>query len=183
MVCDLWSNLWRDTDTMKKMTENCIKDAFAGESQAHVKYSIFAEKATKEGKPNVARLFHAASFAERVHASRHLKVLGGTAGDTAANLAEARGGENFEVEEMYPAFAAVAGLQGEKDAVEAIDHASKAEVDHRALYDEAMKAVAAGSDLADDPIHVCGFCGHTWTGDIPDKCPICDTPAKLFHTF
>jgi rubrerythrin len=176
-------NQWRDIQAMRKMTENCIKDALAGESQAHVKYSIFAEKATKEGKPNVSRLFHAASFAERVHASRHLKALGGTSGDTTANLEAARGGENFEVEEMYPAFAAVAALQGEKEAAEAIDHAMKAEVDHRAFYDAAIKAVAAGGDLSADPIHVCGFCGHTWTGDIPDKCPICESPSKLFHTF
>ena len=167
---------------MKKMTESCIKDAFAGESQAHVKYSVFGEKATKEGLPNVARLFHAASFAERVHAARHLAVLSGV-GDTAANLEAARGGENFEVEEMYSAFAAIAALQGEADAAKAIDHAAKAEVEHRALYDQAIAAVGAGNDLGADPIHVCSYCGHTWTGDIPDECPVCDTPSKLFHTF
>jgi rubrerythrin len=167
---------------MKKMTEHNVREALAGESQAHVKYSVFAEKATKEDMPNVARLFHAASFAERVHASRHLAVLGGV-GESLANLQAARGGENFEVTEMYPAFAAVAQLQGEADAGKAIDHAMKAEVEHLALYDEAVAAVQAGNDLSADPIHVCGYCGHTWRGDVPDKCPVCDTPKKLFHDF
>jgi rubrerythrin len=167
---------------MRKMTEHNIKEALAGESQAHVKYSIFGEKAAKEGKPNVARLFHAASFAERVHASRHLAVLGGV-GDTAANLAAARGGENFEVEEMYAAYAVVAALQQEPKAGEAVDHALKAEVEHRALYDEAIKAVEAGSDISADQIHVCGYCGHTWRGEVPEKCPVCESPKKLFHDF
>ena len=70
---------------MRAMTETNLKDAFAGESQAHMKYLAFAEKAEKDGFPKVALLFRAISYAEQVHAHNHLKVLDGV-GDTAANL-------------------------------------------------------------------------------------------------
>ena len=61
---------------MKQMTEKNLRDAFAGESQAHMRYLIYARKAEEEGKPNIARLFRAISFAEQVHAANHLKTLG-----------------------------------------------------------------------------------------------------------
>ncbi|MGD0784113.1 MAG: ferritin family protein, partial [Candidatus Aminicenantales bacterium] len=95
---------------MKKMTEENLKSAFAGESQAHLKYLAFAEKAQQENLPNVARLFKANSFAEQVHAVNHLKTLSGV-GKTADNLAAAVGGETFEFEEMYDAYKAVAERQ------------------------------------------------------------------------
>jgi len=59
---------------MKKETEENLKNAFAGESQAHMKYMTFADKAEKEDLPNVARLFRANSFAEQVHAANHLRT-------------------------------------------------------------------------------------------------------------
>jgi rubrerythrin len=101
---------------MKKMTETNLWAAFAGESQAHMKYLVFAKKAEDEGKPNVARLFRAISFAEQVHAANHLKTLD-EVGNTTENLQAAIDGENFEVDEMYPAYDAVAKLQEEKGAV------------------------------------------------------------------
>jgi len=70
---------------MHAMTKANLEAAFAGESQAHMKYAIFADKADKEGYPEVARLFRAISYAERVHATNHLRELGGI-GDTTANL-------------------------------------------------------------------------------------------------
>jgi len=70
---------------MHEMTEQNLKAAFAGESQAHMKYLSFADKAEKEGKQNVARLFTAIAYAERVHATNHLKVLKGI-GTTEENL-------------------------------------------------------------------------------------------------
>ena len=65
---------------MNKMTEANLQAAFAGESQAHMKYLNFAEKAEKEGLHNVARLFQAASYAEQIHASNHLRALDGLQG-------------------------------------------------------------------------------------------------------
>ena len=78
---------------MKEMTKEHLKAAFAGESQAHIKYLAFSAQAEKAGKPNIARLFHAIAYAEQVHAINHLKELGGI-GDIVANLEAAISGEN-----------------------------------------------------------------------------------------
>jgi rubrerythrin len=130
---------------MKQMTEKNIGDAFAGESQAHMKYLIFAKRAEEENKPNIARLFRAVSFAEQVHATGHFKTLGNL-GTTVENLQSAIDGENFEVEEMYPAYDAVAKLQAEKDAIRSIHYAIEAEKIHAAMYQEARQAAKEGRD-------------------------------------
>jgi rubrerythrin len=167
---------------MQEMTKANLKEAFAGESQAHMKYTIFADRAERDGYPEVARLFRAIAFAERVHAARHLRELGGI-GDTAANLEAAFGGENYETTEMYPAFAAVAELQGEKGAMRAIRYALEAEKIHEGMYTQAKESVMAGKDIESAPIFVCPDCGHTVIGEAPDKCPVCSVPKARFHQF
>ncbi len=167
---------------MRKMTEQNVKDALAGESQAHIKYLAFSEKAAAENLPNIARAFKANAFAEQVHATNHLKTLAGI-GTTAENLAAAVGGETFEVEEMYPAYINVAELQGEKTARFFLNAALAAEKVHAAVYKKAKKAVDKGGDLEAKPIHVCSVCGFTMEGDAPDKCPICGSPKEKFVTF
>src|SRR4030066_61437 len=77
------------------MTEENVKGAFAGESQAHMKYMAFAEAAEKEKLANVARLFRANSFAEQIHATNHLRTLSGIK-KTVENLQAAIEGETFE---------------------------------------------------------------------------------------
>ncbi|MEA3309002.1 MAG: rubrerythrin family protein [Chloroflexota bacterium] len=167
---------------MRKMTEANLKTAFAGESQAHMKYVAFADQAQREGYPGVGRLFRAIAYAERVHATNHLRVLGGI-GDTASNLAEALGGEHYENTEMYPAFDAVAKLQGEKGAVRSIHFALEAEKIHEQMYVEAGESVKAGNDIESDSVYVCPVCGHTVTGEAPDKCPICGAPHDKYIEF
>jgi rubrerythrin len=167
---------------MRHMTEENLKAAFAGESQAHMKYTNFAERAEKEGRPNVARLFHATAFAERVHASNHLRALAAVE-DTATNLATAVGGETFEVDEMYPAYKSVAELQGEAKALRSMDWAHKAEVVHAALYSHAGEAVKAGKDIDAEPIFVCSTCGFTGEGEAPDVCPVCGAKHDKFRMF
>lgn len=167
---------------MRKMTEANLQAAFAGESQAHVRYLIFADKAEKEGYPNVARLFRAFSFAEQVHATTHLKDLKGI-GSTAENLQAAIEGEKHEVEEMYPAYKAVAELQGEKGAVRSITWALEAEKVHFDLYDQAKSAVEAGEDADIGDLFICDVCGWTGTGEPPDRCPLCGAPAQRFRRF
>ena len=56
-------------------TDEMLKEAFAGESQANRKYLAFAKKALEEGHPQAARLFKAAAEAETVHAHAHLRAL------------------------------------------------------------------------------------------------------------
>jgi len=167
---------------MKKMTEENVKAALAGESQAHVKYAAFAEKAEAEKLPNIARAFKANSYAEQVHATNYVKTLGAL-GSTKDNLEAAVGGETFEIEEMYPAFVLVAEAQGEKTAAMFLKAALAAEKVHAGIYKTAREAVAAGQDLAFKPIHVCGVCGFTIEGDAPDKCPVCGAPKDKLVAF
>jgi len=167
---------------MHKMTEQNLEDAFAGESQAHMKYAAFAAKAQEEGKGNVARLFQAASFSEKVHATAHLKVLEGI-GSTSQNLAGAIAGEGFEIDEMYPAYIAVAIEQDEPAAQEAMNHAMQAEKVHHDLYARAKPAVDAGGDVSLDELWVCSECGHTMEGEAPDRCPVCNAPKRFFVKF
>ena len=94
-----------------------------------MKYLILADVAEKEGFPNVAKLFRAIAFAELVHARNHFKALGNVR-DTVENLQIAIDGETFEVEEMYPAYKAVAELQGENEAVRSTYYALEAERIH-----------------------------------------------------
>jgi rubrerythrin len=167
---------------MRKMTEENVEGALAGESQAHIKYLAFSEKAAAENLPNVARIFKAASFSEQVHATNHLKTLSGVGG-TKDNLAAAAGGESFEVEEMYPADITVAKAQGEKTAETFLSYAMEAEKVHLRIYQAARKAVESGRDAAPTPIHVCSMCGFTMEGKAPDKCPVCGSPREKFVTF
>lgn len=167
---------------MKKMTEANVKDALAGESQAHIKYLAFADKASAEKLPNIARMFRAAAYSEQVHATNHLRVLGGV-GTTAANLGGAIEGETFEIEEMYPAYIGIAELQGEKGAVIPLAAALAAEKVHQGVYRKAKAAAEGGGDLEAVPVHVCSVCGFTVEGEAPEKCPVCGAPKAKFVEF
>ena len=164
---------------MHKMTQANLEAAFAGESQAHMKYLAFADKAEQEGLPNVARLFRAIAMAERIHATNHLKTLGHV-GKTAENLQAAIDGETFEVDQMYPAYIAVAEAQEEKRARRSMDWAMEAEKVHAEMYQQARKAVLAGNDAEVGDIYVCDACGWTVEGHPPDKCPICGVSHERF---
>ncbi|NIN95189.1 MAG: rubrerythrin family protein [Anaerolineae bacterium] len=164
------------------MTEANLQAAFAGESQAHMRYLIFAEKAEKEGDANVGRLFRAIAFAEQVHATNHFKNLDGIGG-TAENLQVAIDGETYEVEEMYPAYRAVAELQGEKGAARSTTWALEAEKVHSELYSQAKASVTEGKDTDIGEIYICEVCGWTGTGEKPDKCPLCGAKADRIRTF
>ncbi|MBU1073490.1 rubrerythrin family protein [bacterium] len=167
---------------MRAMTETNLKDAFAGESQAHMKYLAFAAKAEKDGYGKVALLFKAIAFAEQVHATNHLKELGGI-GDTSVNLEAAAGGENFEITEMYPAYQVVAELQEEKGAQRSIRYALEAEKIHEDMYREAKKLVDAGKDIDVTKVSICPVCGHTVFGVPTERCPVCNVPPEKYVAF
>jgi len=167
---------------MRKMTEGNLGDAFAGESQAHMRYLIFAEVADGENRPNLARLFRAIAYAEQVHATNHLRELG-LVRTTPDNLGEAFAGETFEVDEMYPAYLKVAELQGEKGAVRSTRYALEAEKIHAAMYTKARESALAGQDVKLAKIHICAVCGHTAEGVAPERCPVCQAPRDKFRTF
>ncbi len=166
---------------MKETTEKNLKDAFAGESQAHMKYMVFADRAEREGLANVARLFRAASYSEQIHATNHLKALG--VGKTPENLEAALGGETFEITTMYPEYMQMAEQDDEKRALGSMHDANEAEKVHAALYARAKDAVAAGADAAVVAIFVCPVCGYTMEGEAPDRCPVCNSPSSKFLKF
>jgi rubrerythrin len=167
---------------MKKMTETNLWAAFAGESQAHMKYLNFAEQARREKMPNIARLFEAAAFAEQIHASNHLRALGGVK-KTPENLEAAFGGESFEIDEMYPAYEVVAEAQKEKKALNSMQWALAAEKVHAQLYSAAKPKAEAKKDVETKEIWVCSSCGFTMEGEAPDVCPICGAKHEKFRKF
>jgi rubrerythrin len=167
---------------MKAMTLEFLKNAFAGESQAHMKYAIFAEEAEKKGLKKLANLFRAVSFAEYVHAKNHFQAMK-MLGDAPKNIEAALAGETFEIEEMYPVYHQTAQFQKEKDAVRSTFYAMEAEKIHADQYTKALKLAKAKKDYTASKIYICEVCGHTVEGSAPDTCPVCKAKKKAFREF
>lgn len=161
---------------MSKSIED-LKAAFAGESQANRKYLAFAEKAEKEGYPQVARLFRAAAAAETVHAHAHLRAMDGV-GTTAENLKAAIAGESYEFVSMYPEFIKDAEAEDNKRALTSFKYAMAVEKEHEQLYQEAYEKMGQPGDEYD--YYICPVCGHTHPRSAPDKCPVCGVPGSAF---
>jgi len=159
-------------------TEDDLKAAFAGESQANRRYLAFAKQAEKEGNPNIARLFRAIAAAETVHAHNLFGRLGGI-NSTAENLKAAIAGENYEVTTMYPEFIADAEMEGEKKTQTIMKWAWEVEKQHEEYFRQALKILGAESKEVE--IYVCPVCGGTYIGERPEKCPICGTPGSRFE--
>jgi rubrerythrin len=160
-------------------TQDNLKDAFAGESQANRRYLFFADRADEEGHPVIARLFRAAAEAETVHARNHLRALGEIK-STEDNLKAAIGGEHYEFTHMYPGFIEQAKAEGNTEAEDSFDLANKVEKIHHALYEKALKSLEGGESLKDESYFVCQGCGYTVGGQAPEKCPICGAPRSMF---
>ena len=181
---------------MHDMTAMNLRSAFGGESMAHMRYLVWAERAELEKRPNVARLFRAISRAEQSHATGHFKAMGKIAGDfsvtsgagfgwstTSDNLQGAIDGELFEVNEMYPAYLAVAKDQDEATAERSMTYAITAERIHAEMFQNAKQSVDGGSDVELGDMHICSVCGYTVEGESPDTCPICQALRKTFVSF
>ena len=162
---------------MSKTNDN-LKEAFAGESQASQKYLAFAKKAEKEGLRNIATLFRTAAEAERIHAEGHLGAMDGI-GSTAENLRVAMAGETYEYTQMYPPMLQQAAAEGHK-ARRMFEYAAKAEAVHARLYQMALEAVQQGKDLPQDKIYLCPVCGDIEFGAPPETCPVCKAKREKF---
>jgi rubrerythrin len=163
---------------MAKTDEN-LKAAFAGESQANRLYTAFAKKADEEGLTQIAKLFRAAAEAETVHALNHLRVTGQVK-STLDNLGTAISGETYEFKKMYPDFMAEAKKEGNKAAALSFDYANQVEQIHANLYQKALDALKNKKELAKVDYWVCPVCGNTFEGSVPDNCPICATAKDKF---
>jgi rubrerythrin len=178
------------------MTADFLRSAYGGESMAHMRYLIWGEHAASQGKPNIARLFHAISFAEQVHATNHFRELGERQGGATVtsgavfgigslveNLQGAIDGEVHEIEQMYPVYLQTAQFQKESGAERSFRYALEAEKIHARMFRAAQDAARAGKDLALGDVHVCPVCGYTGEGEMPDYCPVCGVKTELFKKF
>lgn len=164
-----------------KTNEN-LKAAFAGESQANRKYLAFADKARKDGFEKVARLFEAVAEAETIHAVKQYQVSGNVK-STLENLRTAADGENYEHTNMYPPFIKDAEEE-EAKAARAIFHlANEAEKVHEKLFLKAAEAVEKNQDVAAESFYLCPVCGYVCENEAPEKCPICGAPGSNFKKY
>jgi rubrerythrin len=164
-------------------TEENIKAAFAGESQARNKYTYFAEIARKEGYHYIAKFFEETAFNEMEHARDHFKLLGGI-GNTEENLNAAIGGEHYETVEMYPQFAKKAEEEGNTEAAILFKQIGKIEQNHRERYKALLEMVQNGTVFKrEQPIKwKCSICGYTVEGtEPPPKCPSCKNPKEYYE--
>lgn len=158
-------------------SEEGLKEAFAGESQANRKYLAFAAAADKEGFPQVAKMFRAAAEAETVHALNHLRALKAVK-STKENLQEAINGETHEYTRMYPGMIENATKEDNKEALMTFRSANAVEEVHAKLYKGLLDNLGKGTETY--PYYVCPVCGYTHEKDAPETCPVCGTKGKMF---
>lgn len=164
-------------------TEENLKAAFAGESQARNKYVYFAKVARKQGLHYIAKIFEETAENEVQHAKDEFKLLNGI-GDTKENLKAAIDGEHYETSEMYPEFAKQALEEGNEEAAKLFTEIGKVEKHHEARYRALLKMVEDGTVFKrDKPIRwKCGKCGYIQEGnEPPEECPSCKHPQEYYE--
>jgi rubrerythrin len=138
------------TELKNSKTEENLKVAFAGESQANRRYLYFAQKADVEGYPDVAALFRSVAEGETGHAFGHFDFLrlvgdpvtGVPVGTTEQNLKSAIEGETYEYSEMYPGFAKTAREEGFEEIAEWLETLARAEKSHAGRFQEGLTSLA-----------------------------------------
>ncbi len=127
-------------------TEQNLKDAFAGESQANRRYLYFAQKADVEGYNDVAAVFRSTAEGETGHAHGHLEYLeetgdpatGEPIGSTNLNLKAAVAGETHEYTDMYPGMTRTAREEGLDEIADWFETLAKAEKSHAGRFQKAL---------------------------------------------
>lgn len=168
-----------------------LQAAYNGESNAHIRYLAFAEKADAEGYKQVATLFRAAAMAEQIHRDNHAAVIqqmGGTPQTnletpevkfTAENLQAEIEGESYERDVMYPQFIEEATQPGNREAVPTFKWAMAAEREYANYYTQAKENLAEWKE-ARQAFYVCPECGFTIDTIGFANCPECGTPKEDF---
>ena len=136
-------------DLKGSQTEQNLKDAFAGESQANRRYLYFAGKADVEGYNDVAAVFRSTAEGETGHAHGHLEYLeavgdpatGLPIGGTSKNLAAAIAGETHEYTDMYPGMAKSARDEGFEEIADWFETLAKAERSHANRFQKALDSI------------------------------------------
>ena len=166
-------------------TEANLNAAFAGESQARVKYQFYASKAKKEGYEQIASIFEETSDNEKEHAKIWYKILhDGGVPDTTENLKDAIAGEEYEETEMYVKFAAEAREEGFEEIAKLFEEVGKIEAKHEERYRKLLKNIEDGMVFKADGVTVwkCRNCGYIHIGEkAPETCPVCAHPQSYFE--
>lgn len=166
-------------------TQANLMAAYAGESEATNKYTYYASKAKKDGFVQISKLFEETAGNEREHAKIWFKLLhGGTVADTATNLKDAAGGENYEWTEMYPQFAKEAEEEGFTEIAALFRMVAEIEKEHEQRYLKLLENVEQGLVFSRDgeKIWKCSNCGHIVVGkEAPEVCPVCSHPKAYFE--
>ena len=166
-------------------TEENLKTAFAGESQARNKYTYFASKAKKEGYEQIAAIFEETANNEKEHAKMWFKELhGGDVPTTTENLKEAADGENYEWTDMYENFAKEAEEEGFTQIAAKFRMVAAIEKHHEERYRKLLKNIEDEVVFSkdEDKIWICRNCGHVVIGKkAPDVCPVCAHPQSFFE--
>jgi rubrerythrin len=132
-------------------TEQNLKDAFAGESQANRRYLYFAAKADVEGQNDIATVFRSTAEGETGHAHGHLEYLekecgdpatGEPIGDSVLNLKAAIAGETHEYTDMYPGMAKTARDEGHDEIADWFETLAKAERSHANRFTKALDSIS-----------------------------------------
>ena len=132
-------------------TEQNLKDAFAGESQANRRYLYFAQKADVEGYNDVATVFRSTAEGETGRAHGHLEYLEKECGDPATgepigssemNLKAAIAGETHEYTDMYPGMAKAARDEGFDEIADWFETLAKAERSHANRFTKALESIS-----------------------------------------
>lgn len=165
-------------------TEQNLREAFAGESQAYTKYAYYASRARKDGYEQIARLFEETAHNEKEHAKLWFKRLhGGSVPETTANLADAAQGENYEWTDMYDRMAREAREEGFPELAVQFEQVGRIERTHEERYRKLLANIEGGLVFSreGDCVWECSNCGHIVIGrQAPGICPVCQHPQSYF---
>ena len=164
-------------------TEQNLREAFAGESQARNKYTYFASVAKKAGYEQIAALFLKTADNEKEHAKLWIKELE-ELGTTEENLKAAAEGENFEWTDMYDRMAKEADEEGFPELAEKFRGVAAIEKEHEERYRKLLENVETMKvfEKAGVVMWECRNCGHIVVGEkAPEICPVCAHPQSFFE--
>ncbi len=166
-------------------TEQNLLTAFAGESQACVKYQYYASQAKKDGYVKIQNIFTETSKNEKEHAKLWFKALhGGKVPSMEENLKDAASGENYEWTDMYAEFAKTAREEGFDQLAELFEGVGAIEKHHEARYKAMLEEIEKDTMFkkAEDTVWICLNCGHVFIGkEAPEACPVCNHPKAYFQ--
>ncbi len=180
-------------------TLECLVAAFAGESMARNRYTVYAKIAKKEGYVFIAKIFLETAENEKEHAETLIKLMQDLGkdvssvkveaelpfrlGNTVENLKTAINGENYEHTKMYPEFADIAEREGHKEIAARLRAIAKAEEHHEKRFKKLLEALESGTMFKreEETVWICLECGYVHYGkEPPENCPSCGHEKGYF---